>query len=253
MSAKISVIIITHNRADLLSKAMDSVLTQTYREFELLIIDDASTDNTEELVLKYSKKDSHIKYYKNKTNLGISKSRNRGVFLSGGEYIAMLDSDDYWIDKEKLGKQKEHLDKHQDLAIIGTAISCVDEKGLILKEDIYFKEDKEIREKMLLKNQFAQSSVLFRKDVFDRLGGYDESLDIGEDFDLWLKMGEHYKLANLANTMVAYLVHSRGVTKKRKLKTILETDRIVRRYKNKYPNYCKARIKTIFRLIKILF
>jgi glycosyltransferase involved in cell wall biosynthesis len=95
---KVSVIIITYNRADLLSRAINSVLFQDYQDFELLIIDDASTDNTSEIVRAFN--DNRIKYYLNEKNLGIAKSRNKGISLAVGEYIAMLDSDDYWISRD---------------------------------------------------------------------------------------------------------------------------------------------------------
>lgn len=242
---KVSVIIISYNRADLLPKAISSVLSQSYQDFELLIIDDASIDNTTQVIPQ----DSRIKYYLNETNLGISKSRNKGVSLASGGYIAMLDSDDYWTSSEKLAKQVAYLDSQVEVALIGTAIRCENENALVLKEDIFETDDEKIRAKLLWKNQFAQSSVLFRKKAFNN---YDESLDIGEDYDLWLRIGCHYKLANLPDVMVAYLIHSQGITKQKRLKTIMATDRIVRRYKDNYPGYFKARLKTILRLIMSL-
>ncbi|NLZ74794.1 glycosyltransferase [Candidatus Falkowbacteria bacterium] len=241
---KVSVIIITYNRADLLSRAINSVLFQDYQDFELLIIDDASTDNTSEIVRAFN--DNRIKYYLNEKNLGIAKSRNKGISLAVGEYIAMLDSDDYWISRDKLTRQVVYLDTYLDVALIGTAIRCEDERATVLKEDIFETDDKNIRNKLLWKNQFAQSSVLFKKKAFS---GYNDSLDIGEDYDLWLKIGCDYKLANLPDIMTAYLIHDKSITKQKRLKTILVTDKIIRRYKNNYPRYFKARLKTIFRLI----
>ena len=233
---KVSVIIVTYNRADLLPKAVASVLAQDYQDLELIIIDDASSDNTSKVIPE----DSRIKYFR------ISKSRNRGVSLASGDYIAMLDSDDYWIKNNKLSKQVTYLDSNLEVGLIGTAIRCEDEHGLVLKEDIFETEDKNIRAKLLWKNQFAQSSILFRKDAFSK---YDESLSIGEDYDLWLKIGCNYKFANLSEVMIAYLIHSGGITKQRRFKTIMATDKIVRRYKNNYSGYLKARIKTLLRLL----
>jgi len=239
---KVSVIIITYNRANLLTKAVASVLTQDYLDFELIIIDDASSDNTSEVVPE----DSRIKYFRNETNLGISKSRNRGVSLATGEYVAMLDSDDYWLVNNKLSKQVSYLDSNLEVGLVGTAIRCEDEQGVFLKEDIFETSDKNIRAKLLWKNQFAQSSILFRKKYFSN---YDESLSIGEDYDLWLKIGCDSKLANLPDVMVAYLIHSGSITKQKIFKTIMATDKIICRYKNNYPGYFKARIKTVLRLL----
>ncbi len=252
-SPKISVIIITYNRADLLPKAIASVLAQNYRDFELLIIDDGSNDETETFVCGLALRDERIKYFKNEFNLGISKSRNRGVLLARGEYIAMLDSDDYWLDNDKLKSQAAFLDKHAGVGLIGTAIRCEDETGRILKEDIFAVADEEIRARMLGKNQIAQSGVLYRKSAFIKAGGYDETFNIGEDYDLWLKMGRDSKFANLPEVMTAYLIHSGGITKERKFKTITATDKIIRRYKKNYPGYFQARIKSGLRLLRALY
>jgi glycosyltransferase involved in cell wall biosynthesis len=252
MHPKVSVIIITYNRAGLLVKAITSVLSQSYSNFELIIIDDASIDNTKELVVGLMKQDQRIKYFKNEVNLDIAKSRNRGVSLAGGEYIAMLDSDDYWLDNNKLSKQVVYLENNLEVGLVGTAIRCENEKGLVIKEDIFATDDAKIRSLMLWKNQVAQSSVLFRKLSYIKAGGYDETLNIGEDYDLWLKIGRDFKLANLTDVTVAYLIHSKGRTKEQKFKTIIATDKIVKRYKKKYPGYFKARIKSILRLLKAL-
>lgn len=238
----ISIIICTYNRADLLPKAVSSVLSQSYQDFELIIIDDASTDNTKDVIPD----DSRIKYYRNEVNLGISKSRNRGVSLATGEYIAMLDSDDYWLDNNKLQKQLDIINQDNKIGLVGTGIILVDEQGNKIKEDIFATSDDLIRERILLKNQFAQSSVLFRKEAFS---GYDESLAVCEDLDLWLKIGKQFKLANLKEPLTAYLMHSGGISKESKKRIALTTDKVINRYKKDYPNYFAAKIKSILRII----
>ena len=252
MSPKISIIIITYNRANLLTKAAASALAQSYRDFELLIIDDASNDETEAGARVLARRDGRVKYFKNEFNLGITKSRNRAVRLAQGEYIAMLDSDDYWLDKDKLKKQAAYLDAHPEAGLIGTAIRCEDEQGKILKADVFPADDKEIRARLLRKNQIAQSSVLFRKSAYISAGGYDEAFNIGEDYDLWLKMGRDWKFANLPEVTTAYLIHSGGITKENKFRTITATDRIICRYKKNYPGYFKARIKSGLRFLRAL-
>jgi glycosyltransferase involved in cell wall biosynthesis len=248
---KISVIICTYNCANLLNRAMASVLAQVGVDFELLIIDDASVDETEKIVEAWLLKDKRIKYFKNDHNLGIAKSRNYGVSLAQGEFIAMLDSDDYWLVPDKLAQQAAYLEYHPLVGLIGTAIRLETESGAILKNDIYAGDDAAIRQLMLWKNQFAQSSVLFRQTAFIKAGGYDVNLEIGEDYDLWLKIGRDYQLANLTAPLTAYLVNQQGITKQKRLLTILATDRIIRRYRKDYPGYLKARLKTILRLIRV--
>ena len=248
MNPVISVVICSYNRAAYLPKSINSVLSQSFKDFEIIIVDDASSDNTSEVVAEIAKKDARVKYFKNEQNLGISKSRNRGVSLSGGEYIAMLDSDDYWIDNNKLQKQLELLGTDK-IALVGTGIILVNENGEELKKDIFNIDDSSIRSKILSKNQFAQSSILFIKSVFNECGGYDESLVVCEDLDLWLRFGQKYNFANLPEPMTAYLMHSSGISKQNRKKIVIATDRIIDKYKSFYPNYFKAKCKSILRMI----
>ncbi|BFD25168.1 MAG: glycosyltransferase [Candidatus Parcubacteria bacterium] len=247
----ISVIICTYNRSDLLSIAIKSVLLQTYKDIELIIIDDASTDDTG--ILIGSLTDERIKYYKNNINLGISKSRNLGISMARGEYIAMLDSDDYWLDNNKLQKQLNIFNQDSRVGLVGTGIICFNEKGIKIKEDIFKTQDNSIRKKILFKNQFAQSSVLFKKEVFNLVAGYDESLVVCEDFDLWLKIGRNFRLANIGEPLVAYLIHNEGISKKNKYKIAIVTNQIINKYKKDYPGYFKAKLKSILRIFLSLW
>ena len=250
METKVSIIICTYNRADYISHTLNSILAQTYQSYEVIVIDDASTDDTEEIIKKYLSLEKRIKYFKNEKNLGIPKSRNKGVVLSQGEYIAMLDSDDYWLSAEKIAKQIEVLDSDKELGLIGTGIICIDENDQEIKKDIFAIEDYEIRERILAKNQFMQSSVVFRKDAYKVAGGYQEKFTVCEDLDLWLAIGSKYKFANIIEPMVAYRLHSGGISKSRKLEIAQTTDEIIDKYKKNYPNYLRAKFKSILRIIK---
>lgn len=250
METKVSIIICSYNRANYISQALDSILEQSYIDFEVIIIDDASSDNTEEVVNRYLALDTRIKYFKNEKNLGIARSRNKGVILSQGEYIAMLDSDDYWLGADKLRKQIEILEADKEIGIIGTGIICIDENEKELKKDIFAADDKDIRSRILAKNQFAQSSVVFRKDAYKLAGGYQEKFTVCEDLDLWLAIGNKYKFANLVEPLTAYRIHSGGISKSKKLEIAQTTDAIIKKYKKNYPNYLRAKFKSILRIIK---
>lgn len=249
---KISVIICTYNRDSLLERAVSSVLSQSFKDLELVIVDDGSIDDTQSVLARLAESDRRIVCVRNEKNLGISASRNRGAKTARGEYLAMLDSDDYWLDKEKLRKQAALLDKREEIALIGTAIVLVDENGTKIGEDIYEVEDEQIRLKMLSKNQFCQSSVMFRKSVFMEVGGYDERFSVCEDYDLWLRMGERYKLANLVDIGIAYLVHPAGISKKRRLEIIKASDDLVEKHKNYYPGYIQAKLRSLARFARLL-
>lgn len=246
---KVSVIICTYNREKLLPRAIDSVLSQSLKDLELIIIDDASTDKTEDLISLYIKKDKRIKYFKNDYNLGISKSRNRGCSLARGNYIAMLDSDDWWLYRDKLLRQIELLDSRPRLGLVGTGIVLYDENNNFIKEDIFECSDKKIRKNILSKNQFAQSSSVFRKEAYLNANGYREDLLVCQDLALWLKIGTRYELANLKDALTAYLVNSQGISRLEKKKVIKETDLLIDEYKMLYPAYLQAKLKSLLRFL----
>ncbi|MFA5934681.1 MAG: glycosyltransferase [Candidatus Paceibacterota bacterium] len=250
---KISIIIITRNRANFVARAIESAQKQNFTDWELLILDDDSNDNTKTIIETYINKDSRIKYHKNSPALGISKNRNKGVSLSRGEYIAMLDSDDYWIDNNKLQKQIEILEKNKNIGLIGSNIICVDKEDKKLNKSNYKTKSEDIKQKILINNQFAQSSIVFRKDILNQVGGYNEKLDVCEDLDLWLKIGRFCDFANIKDVTTAYMVHPGGISKQRKFKMAKNMLDIIEINKNYYPNYIIAKIIAILRILKSLF
>ncbi|PIT88174.1 MAG: hypothetical protein COU29_04145 [Candidatus Magasanikbacteria bacterium CG10_big_fil_rev_8_21_14_0_10_36_32] len=252
---KVSINLITYNRADFIVQAMDSILLQTFSDWELIIIDDASTDNTKELVDSYLLKDSRIKYVKQENRCGISRSRNAALKLSVGKYIAVLDSDDVWSDSNKLKKQVEFLDNNSDYCLVGCGVEVINKQGDRLKKYCNPGEDEEIRKTILIKNPFAHSSVAYRKQTIDQLIGYDESLKIGEDYDLWLRMGKVGKMANLNNIFIFYRKHTANISVLDRNIALQNNFDIISKYKEDYPNYFlaywKRKIrKIIYSLIK---
>ena len=246
---KVSIVICTYNRAHLIEKAIGSILTQTFSDWELLIIDDASKDNTEEVVKKYYQDDKRISYIRQPQNVGIARNRNTGIELSKGEYIAVLDSDDEWIDTNKLQKQIDFLESNKDHALIGTNIIIVDENGNKISQTNYDTKDSDIRNKILLVDQTAQSSVVYRKQIAVECGGYDGKYEIADDYDLWFKIGLKHQMANLPEITVKYLEHSNGISKAKRLKHATEHKKVIEVYKKDYPNYYPALLKAYLRII----
>lgn len=241
----VSIIICTYNRKKLLSRAIDSVLKQNLSDFELIILDDASTDQTKSLIDSFS--DSRIKYFKNNVNLGIVKSRNKACNIASAKYIAMLDSDDWWLKEDKLERQISLLESNPEIGVVGTGIVSYDENNNFIKETLFSKTNTGISKKILIKNQFNQSSVVFRKDAYLAAGGYDESLSVCEDFDLWLKIGTRYELANIKEAMTAFCVNPEGITKLDRKRVNRSTKKLIKKYKFDYPGYLKSRINLILK------
>src|SRR3989344_8883541 len=173
----ISIITITRNRAGFISEAIESALEQSFPDWELIVIDDASEDDTREIVEEYIVRDSRIKYFRNDERLYISKSRNKALGLAQGEYVAVLDSDDVWSDRDKLKKQYEFLERNKDYVLVGGGVIVIDEFGKETRRYFNRESDENIRGKILFQNQFAHSSVMFKRDVALKVGGYDENLN----------------------------------------------------------------------------
>lgn len=245
---KITIQMCTYNRAHFITEAVDSVLSQIFQDWELLILDDCSTDNTKEIIEKYLT-DPRIRYIKNEQNLGITKNRNKALTLSNGEYIAVLDSDDYWIDNNKLKLQNEFLDKHRTYIMVGSNNVIVNESGKKTIKVPHLPTNFLIKKALLLRNMFCHSSVLYRKKEIIDLGAYDESLPIWEDYDLWLKAGLKHKLANFYRYTTAYRVHSIQ-SNSEKIKISKDTQAfIIEKYRHLYFGYWIARILDIIRNI----
>ena len=248
---KISIITITRNRAGFISAAIESVLKQTFSNWELLILDDSSTDNTESVVKKFT--DPRIQYIKNTTVLGISSNRNKGLALAHGEYTAVLDSDDVWTDTEKLQKQIDFLEENPDYVLIGSNIKIVDEKGTVIKNTDFPTEDTDIRRNILKDNPIPHSTVLYRKDSAKKIGGYNNRLSCVEDLDLFLKLGQNGKFKNLKEITTAYTRHSGGTSYQRKIAMAWNHYTIVLKNFGKYPNWLAAMTWAKLRLLKSLF
>src|SRR3989344_2003517 len=172
---KVSILMATYNRAKLIDAAVESARKQSFKDWELIIADDGSVDNTPEVVAGWLKKEPRIVYTRTETNVGISKNYNRGLRMAKGEYVAMLDDDDIWSDTEKLKKQVEFLNKNPDYVGCGAGVIVIDGKGKETYRYLKPETDEAIREKMLFGNPLANSTTMFRREAGEKVGWYDES------------------------------------------------------------------------------
>ncbi len=227
----VSVLMLTYNRALYLKEAIASVLAQTYQNFELIIIDDGSTDNTAEVVDSYQ--DSRIRYIKHENNAGLFARRKESLSYAQGEYIAVLDSDDLWIDTDKLTKQVEAMVDEPTLAVVGTQVRLIDEKGQTLRDYFYHTRDQKIRQNILLRNQFTHSAVLMRADFVKKTLGYQPTL--AEDLELFLQLGKLGTFKNLESIATAHRVHGNSMNDHgpKMSKAVYE---IVIKHKDSYPH-----------------
>lgn len=187
----VSVIIPSHNRERYLSRAIRSVLEQTHRDFELLVVDDGSTDNTRATVASLA--DSRIRYLRLSRNRGAACARNRGVAESRGEYVAFLDSDDEWL-PAKLEKQLDLFHRSSPrVGLIYTGAHCSAPGTRPYRR--HPRHSGDVHGTLLRRNivSGSTSSVMIRRHVFESVGGFDESLPARQDRDLWLRISRHHE------------------------------------------------------------
>ncbi|RTL12959.1 MAG: glycosyltransferase [Neisseriaceae bacterium] len=203
---KISVVMPVYNAAPYLKESVESILNQTFSDFEFIIIDDCSTDNSYNLLQTYAKKDLRVKLFRNEKNEGLPKTLNLGVSLSSGEYIARMDADDISL-PVRLLKQLAFMEKNPTIAMCGSWYAVCDQN---LNKKYFIRtlpcESEVIKIYLhLLYNPFGHNTVMIRKDVFSTLQYADSMRDNAEDYDLWLRMIDAgYELANIPEVFVRY-------------------------------------------------
>jgi glycosyltransferase involved in cell wall biosynthesis len=233
----VSIITSTKNNAASIKEAIESVLHQTYKNWELIVINDNSSDNTAEIVEQYANNDKRIMYYKNDVNLGLTASLNDGLKKAKGEYIARLDSDDIWIDREKLADQVTFLNTHPHYGLVGSWAYTIDTQGKRISDRIYPIKDKDIRNYLLLENCFIHSSVVMRRSVVEKINGYNELFKYAQDYDLWLRIAKTSKVYNLPKFSVYYRINTKGISQTKYDEQLAETIAIVKKNRRAYKHY----------------
>ena len=207
----VSVIIPTYNRERLIARSVKSVLNQTYRDFEIIIVDDASTDNTEEVISSFN--DERIRYLRHDKNRGEAAARNTGIKLARGEYIASQDSDDEWL-PEKLGKQIELFkNTSPKVGVVYTGFWKIEnnEKTYIPFSWVNQK-DGDIHKELLKGNFIGSPVALVRKECFKKVGMFDEKHFHLVDWEMWLRVSKYYHFKYIDEPLVVAYYRSDNVS-----------------------------------------
>ena len=228
-AGKISVVMPTYNRAHFLGKAIDSVLSQTYGNFEVIIIDDNSKDNTADLLKKY--KDTRIKYVKNTENRGCGVARNQGMELARGDYITFLDSDDE-IFSTKFEKQLENFHALPNkIGLIYCGFCYASGKTGEIVKSISPKLDGNVYNNLLARNLFPIHAPIIRRECFQKCGMLDVTLPACEDWDIWIRISRYYKFAFVPDILAKYNIH--GKQKSTEVESVIRArERIVEKYRS---------------------
>lgn len=227
---KVSVVTAVYNAEKFLPECLDSILNQTFEDFEFILVDDCSSDSSPEILREYAKKDQRIRLIFNEENSLPAATRNRALDVSQGEYIAIMDCDDLSM-PTRFEKQVEYLDQHKDVALVGSFVDLIDESGTFLKASKPPTHPDEIASKLPKTNCFTHSSVMYRKTEGIR---YRNKLKYSHDYDLYLQfLARGLGLANIEEVLTKHRVAQTGIGETKTIKQFLFAEKARKFYEEK--------------------
>ncbi len=201
----VSVVIPIYNAERYLIQAIDSILSQTLENFELILINDASTDKTLQIIQKYKEKDKRIRLINNKKNLQMAESLNLAIDQAESELIARMDQDDISL-PNRLAVQYAFMKNHPNAAIVGNDIIIIDENDKVIGKRTYPTSSKGLKGTLFRYSAFAHPTVMFRKKPFQKVNGYNPKKHPCEDIDLWFRLGQKNEFASIPEFLLKYRV-----------------------------------------------
>ena len=233
---RVSVLMSVHNGMPWLGEAVESVLAQTWRDFELVIVDDGSTDGTADFLARLTDPRVHLL---TQARAGLTASLNRAVRESTGRLVGRMDADDM-ARPERLARQVEFLNAHPEVGLLGSGCREVTVSGAVVRTLRPPLDDAALRARLIRVNPFIHSSVVIRRDVLDRVGLYDERLAVAQDYDLWLRVARVTRMANLPDPLVTRRLRPDRVSRAREAERLRTEARCRLRAvgRGDYPWWC---------------
>lgn len=234
----ISIIMNCYNGSKYLPQALDSVYQQTFKDYEIIFWDNQSTDNSGEIALRYGEP---LRYFRGEEFLPLGAARNAAIEKASGKYIAFLDCDDIWL-PEKLEKQVELLDSNKELGLVYSDTYVIDKNGNLIKST-YFRSIKpfsgNVFKELFLSNFIPILTVVVRRETLGKVGGFDPKYVIAEDYDLWLRIAEHYPIDFIEQPLAKYRFHGESASQKNMVLSYQEEIQIKEYWQNRNPNLRK--------------
>lgn len=236
-------IVPTYNRAHLISRSIRSVLSQTFTDLELILVDDGSIDNTRKVVEGFQKADGRVRYVHQDNSGAPARPKNLGIKISLGEYIAFLDDDDEWL-SDKLEKQLSLFENSPKLklGLVGCGVAVLNAKGDKLYEFKMPKTDDYIAELLRRNFIFTSSCVVVKKEVFKNIGLHDERFRMGDDWDMWVRIAQNYAFDFVHEPLTKYYRHENNASK------LLSEENRIGEYENEFEKY-----KHLFRRYPLIY
>jgi O-antigen biosynthesis protein len=245
MQPRVSVLMLTYNRPGFIGTAIESILKQRFEEWELLVVHDGPNQEIAAVMEEWRKRDSRIRYFRRSVPGNIAEASNFALARALGEYVAVLDDDDYWESPEKLTRQTAFLDRQRDHGCCGGGVIVVDSAGRELMRYLKPEQDVDVKRRALIANPMAHSATMYRRQAALDCGGYDETLAGFQDWDLCLKLGKMGRLYNFPEYLLCYRVWQGSGSFHQIEKNTESALRITRRYRNDYPGFPLAYAMTL--------
>lgn len=210
----VSVLVATYNSEDFIKETLDSLLKQTYKNLEILVCDDASSDSTVDIIKGYQERDSRIVLIQNSKNLGISLNMNNGIHKAKGEYIAILDADD-WAYPYRIEEQVKVMEEDKNVVLCSGYMHICDENLNVKTLREYPLTDKEIRKAIVRYNPISHPASMWRKSAILKTSLYNKRFPINRDYDLLVRISEFGKYQNIPKPLIKYRVRKDSETGKR--------------------------------------
>ncbi|MCK5218360.1 glycosyltransferase [bacterium] len=208
---KVSVVLPVYNAELYLKDSITSILNQTFRDFELLLIDDASQDGSFQIMEYFAKQDSRIVLVKNDTNLGLTQTLNKMIKMAKAKYIARMDNDDISL-PDRLEKQYTFMEEHPEVGVSGGTMEIIDAHGKALGKREYWESDENIRKNIFKYSPFSHPLIIMRKTVLNKAGLYDKVFCPSDDYEIYFRIGMYSQLRNIPDVLLKYRISQTSIT-----------------------------------------
>lgn len=230
----VSVIMAAYNEERLIERAIQSIINQSYADWELIVVDDGSSDCTVDIIESFARKDDRIALFKNNINKGLAESLNIGIELSKGKYIARMDADDESLPK-RFEMQLKFMGENPDIDVLGTGATYIDSDNNTLGKMIMPESNYDIKQEIMKTSPFIHPSIMMKKEFINEIGMYNKDIKRAEDYDLWFRAKHFAKFHNLSEIHLRYLV-----THKRVFRSVFDCARVRIKYAKSGSDYLKA-------------
>jgi glycosyltransferase involved in cell wall biosynthesis len=248
----VSVIMPVYNAEKYLKEAILSIINQTFSNFELIVVDDCSKDNSSKIINELASKDKRIITLTNSQNLKLSKTLNRAIEVASGKYLARMDADDISV-STRIEKQVELMEKESDVVLVGCDVEIIDESNNTIGYRRYYELDEQIRKWLFFFSPFCHPAVMIRRSAIEKIGGYDDNFNPAEDYELYFRLGTLGKFRNLKEQLFCYRIVKNSMTHSGMINMENKTLEVREKYKKVYKMPILAILYSLIHRVSLFF